>query len=58
MTSVELDGIPADPAAIPLADDGGVHRVTVLLGEQGPGEAEALVGKAQQGSPAPESGGA
>jgi cyclic beta-1,2-glucan synthetase len=30
--SVELDGSPADPAAIPLVDDGRVHRVRVVLG--------------------------
>ena len=30
--SAELDGAPADPAAIPLVDDGGVHRVRVVLG--------------------------
>ncbi|MGE5715068.1 MAG: GH36-type glycosyl hydrolase domain-containing protein, partial [Acidobacteriota bacterium] len=30
--SAELDGTPADPAAIPLTDDGGVHRVRVVLG--------------------------
>jgi hypothetical protein len=29
---VELDGSPADPAAIPLEDDGRVHRVRVVLG--------------------------
>jgi cyclic beta-1,2-glucan synthetase len=30
--SAELDGAPADPAAIPLMDDDGVHRVRVVLG--------------------------
>ncbi len=30
--SAELDGAPSDPAAIPLVDDGGVHRVRVVLG--------------------------
>ena len=29
---VELDGSPADPAAIPLSDDGRAHRVRVVLG--------------------------
>ena len=32
VASVELDGSPADPAAIPLQDDGRVHRVRVVLG--------------------------
>jgi cyclic beta-1,2-glucan glucanotransferase len=32
VASVELDGRAADPAAIPLADDGRAHRVRVLLG--------------------------
>lgn len=32
VASVELDGAPADPAAIPLEDDGRVHRVRVVLG--------------------------
>jgi cyclic beta-1,2-glucan synthetase len=32
VASVELDGSPADPAAIPLEDDGRVHRVRVVLG--------------------------
>jgi cyclic beta-1,2-glucan synthetase len=30
--SAALDGVPVDAAAIPLSDDGGVHRVTVVLG--------------------------
>jgi cyclic beta-1,2-glucan synthetase len=30
---IRLDGAPCDPAAIPLLDDGGVHRVDVVLGE-------------------------
>jgi cyclic beta-1,2-glucan synthetase len=32
VASAELDGSPADPAAIPLADDGRAHRVRVVLG--------------------------
>jgi cyclic beta-1,2-glucan synthetase len=28
----ELDGVAADPMAIPLVDDGGVHQVRVVLG--------------------------
>jgi cyclic beta-1,2-glucan synthetase len=31
---VELDGMPADPTAIPLVDDGATHRVRVVLGER------------------------
>jgi cyclic beta-1,2-glucan synthetase len=30
----ELDGRPADAAAIPLVDDGQVHRVLVVLGRE------------------------
>jgi cyclic beta-1,2-glucan synthetase len=30
--SAALDGVPVDPLAIPLADDGGVHEVTIVLG--------------------------
>ena len=29
---VELDGSPVDPCAIPLADDGAEHLVTVVMG--------------------------
>ncbi len=32
VASVELDGSPVEPGAIPLQDDGGAHRVRVLLG--------------------------
>jgi len=32
VASVELDGSPADPAAIPLENDGRDHRVRVVLG--------------------------
>ena len=32
VASVELDGAPVDPAAIPLADEGRAHRVRVVLG--------------------------
>ncbi len=32
VASVELDGSPIDPAEIPLVDDGGEHRVRVVLG--------------------------
>ena len=32
VASADLDGEPVDPSAIPLVDDGGVHRVQVALG--------------------------
>ena len=35
VASVHLDGAPADPAAIPLVDDGREHRVRVVLGAGG-----------------------
>ncbi len=34
IAEAELDGESADPAAIPLADDGATHRVRVVLGER------------------------
>jgi cellobiose phosphorylase len=34
--SAEIDGTPVDPAAIPLADDGQVHEVAVVLGRPQP----------------------
>ena len=30
----ELDGLAVDPEAIPLVDDGGVHRVCVVMGDR------------------------
>jgi cyclic beta-1,2-glucan synthetase len=30
--STEIDGAPVDPRSIPLADDGGTHRIRVVLG--------------------------
>jgi cellobiose phosphorylase len=32
IAEAELDGAPVDPAAIPLAGDGGIHRLRVVLG--------------------------
>jgi cyclic beta-1,2-glucan synthetase len=34
VASAELDGVRVDAAAIPLADDGEVHEVTIVLGAQ------------------------
>jgi cyclic beta-1,2-glucan synthetase len=31
--SADLDGSAVDPSAIPLVDDGGVHRLSVVLGD-------------------------
>jgi hypothetical protein len=31
--SVELDGVPIDPRAIPLRNDGATHDVAVVLGK-------------------------
>ncbi len=31
-----LDGSPVDPCEIPLVDDGGVHRIGLVLGERAP----------------------
>jgi cyclic beta-1,2-glucan synthetase len=44
VASVELDGAPADPAAIPLADDGREHAVRIVLG----GSGDALSGSGQR----------
>ena len=30
----ELDGLAVDPEAIPLVDDGGVHRVCIVMGDR------------------------
>jgi len=37
-----LDGAPVDPRAIPLADDGALHRVQVVMGEPSNQGASAL----------------
>ncbi|MEO6709362.1 MAG: glycosyl transferase, partial [Planctomycetota bacterium] len=42
VASVTLDGTPADAAAIPLIDDGGVHHVHLVLGAVGSGLSTAL----------------
>ena len=36
VTTVTVDGAPVDPAAIPLVDDGAVHRVDVRLEQTSP----------------------
>jgi cyclic beta-1,2-glucan synthetase len=33
VAEAELDGAPVDPEAIPLVDDGGTHRVRLVLGD-------------------------
>ncbi len=33
IADAELDGIPVDPGAIPLADDGRTHRVRMVIGD-------------------------
>ncbi len=33
LATVELDGVSVDAAAIPLRDDGGVHRVRAVIGD-------------------------
>jgi cyclic beta-1,2-glucan synthetase len=33
--SAEMDGVPVDPRAIPLRQDGGTHHVAVVLGKSG-----------------------
>jgi len=32
VTAIELDGTPLPPGAVPLVDDGAVHRLRVVLG--------------------------
>jgi len=32
----ELDGVPVDPRAIPLVDDGATHQVRLALGDAKP----------------------
>jgi cyclic beta-1,2-glucan synthetase len=48
-----LDGAPVDAAAIPLEDDGTVHRLRVLMGEPVP---ESLQGSQAESSASPRSG--
>jgi cyclic beta-1,2-glucan synthetase len=43
--SVEIDGEPADPAAIPLREDGRTHDVVVVLGKGGPVGAAPAAGR-------------
>ncbi len=51
IASAELDGVPIDAGAIPLADDGGVHQVMIVLGGgSGPGvPLEATTGLSSSG---------
>ncbi|MBZ5586975.1 MAG: carbohydrate-binding protein [Acidobacteriia bacterium] len=50
VVSAELDGSPADPAAIPLDDDGRAHRVRVVLGESRDAPESSAQHPANQGS--------
>jgi cyclic beta-1,2-glucan synthetase len=34
VASASLDGVECDPRAIPLTDDGGTHRVSIVLGHR------------------------
>jgi cyclic beta-1,2-glucan glucanotransferase len=34
IAEAELDGVPVDPGAIPLVDDGATHRVRLVLGDR------------------------
>ncbi len=36
LAGVEVDGVAVDPGAVPLVDDGGVHRVRAVLGDATP----------------------
>jgi cellobiose phosphorylase len=46
--SATLDGVPVDPAAIPLANDGGKHMVRVVMGD--PARVPAALGPAAPAS--------
>ena len=47
--SATLDGVPVDPMAIPLANDGAAHRVRVLMGD--PVRRPKLLGPARGAAP-------
>jgi cyclic beta-1,2-glucan synthetase len=36
VSSATMDGVSVDPSAIPLRDDAGVHKVSILLGPDAP----------------------
>jgi hypothetical protein len=46
VSEAECDGEPVDAAAIPLRDDGRVHRVVIRLGAK-KGEAAAIQGSGE-----------
>jgi cyclic beta-1,2-glucan synthetase len=47
IAAAQLDGVPVDARAIPLADDGGLHEVTIVLGAgSGPGMQVGTTGAA------------
>jgi cyclic beta-1,2-glucan synthetase len=33
VATANLDGVPVDASAVPLVDDGGTHRLSVVMGE-------------------------
>jgi len=48
VASAQLDGAPVDARKIPLADDGGVHDVTIVIGaDAGRGRAVATAARVQ-----------
>jgi cyclic beta-1,2-glucan synthetase len=48
VAKAELDGQAVDPRSIPLVDDGGTHRVVVLLGDPGGGSPADVLTKASE----------
>jgi cyclic beta-1,2-glucan synthetase len=42
IAEAELDGAPVDPCSIPLDDDGGTHKVRLVLGDMKPAVAPAV----------------
>ena len=42
IAEAELDGAPVDPRSIPLDDDGGTHKVRLVLGDRKPAAAPAV----------------
>ncbi|HXI29613.1 MAG TPA: hypothetical protein VNG89_14340, partial [Vicinamibacterales bacterium] len=51
VSSADLDGTPVDPGAIPILDDGKVHKVVVRLGDPGARTAYSPLAAAAGSSP-------